>query len=57
MEVSVILIFFFFYKIIYLAVPSLSCGTRDRYSLLRYVGSSSLTRDQTWAPSIEIMES
>ena len=32
-------------KIIYLAVLGLSCGTWGLRSLLRHVGSSSLTRD------------
>jgi len=37
---------------IYLAVPGLSCGMQDLPSLLHHVGSSSLTRTQTWAPCI-----
>ena len=36
---------FFFY----LTVPGLCCGMQDLQ--LWHVGSSSLTRDQTWAPS------
>ena len=37
---------------IYLAVPGFSCSI-----WLRHVGSSSLIRDQTWAPCIGRMES
>ena len=32
---------------------SLSCGTQDLWLFSWHVGSSSLTRDQTWAPCIE----
>ena len=42
---------------IYLAAPGLSCGTLDLSSSLQYVGSSSLTRDRTWALCIDSMES
>ena len=51
-----ILLFFFFfnkYLFIYLAVQCLSCSTWNLQPLLQYVGSSSLTRDQTQAPCIE----
>ena len=37
---------FFFY----LTVPGLCCGMQDLQ--LWHVGSSSLTRDQTWAPAL-----
>ena len=35
---------------IYLTVPGLSCCTRDRWSLLQHVGSSSLTQDGNPGP-------
>ena len=45
-------LFFEKHVFIYLAVPGLSCGMQDLPSLLHHVGSSSLTRTQTWAPCI-----
>ena len=53
---------FFSLIFIYLAVPGHSCSMQDLYlrhanSLLWHVGSSSLTRDQTQAPSIGSSES
>ena len=60
----------FLFKNIYLCmyvcmyvVPGLSCGTRDLRCGMRalscgmHAGSSSPTRDRTWAPCIESMES
>ena len=54
----------FFFKIyfIHLAVPGLSCGMRDLQlrhmnSELQHVGSSSLSRDRTWAPCFGNVES
>ena len=44
---------FIFYKI-YLAVPGLSCGTRDLP--LWHAGSGSLTRGRTWASCIDSAE-
>ena len=44
--------FFFF-----LVVPGLSCGMWALWSSLQHVGSSSLTRDRTWAICIGSMES
>ena len=56
--------FCFVFFLIYLFAPSLSCGTRDLWSLLQHVGSltmcvvsSSLTRDGTWAPCLGNLES
>ena len=37
---------------IYLAEPGLTCGMRDLY--LWHVGSSFLTGDQTWTPSLGV---
>ena len=44
------------YLFIYLVVPGLSCGMRT-LSCGMHVGSSSLTRDRTWAPCIGSAES
>ena len=41
----------------YLAAPGLSCGMWALGSSLQHVGSSSLTRDRTWAACIGSMES
>ena len=38
----------------YLAVPGLSCGMWDLQPSLRYVGSSSLTRDRTQPPALGV---
>ena len=46
--------FFFFF---FLVVPGLSCGMWALWSSLQHVGSSSLTRDRTWAICIGSMES
>ena len=55
------LLHLFFKNGIYLAMPGLSCGMRDRYGRwdlqLQHVGTSSLTRDQAQAPWIGSMES
>ena len=50
---SVVLSFLFN---IYLAVPGLSYSRWDLWSLMWQVGSSSLTKDRTWAPSTGNME-
>ena len=57
-------VFAFYFFLIYLFAPGLSCGTWDLQSLLQHVGSlivhvvsSSLTRDGTWALCIENLES
>ena len=42
------------YLFIYLAVLGLSRGTWGVRSSLWHVGSSSLTRDQTWAPALGV---
>ena len=47
----------FFNKYIYLAALGLSCNTKDLQFSLCCVGSSSLTRDRTWAPYIGNVES
>ena len=47
--------FFFFLIFIYLAAPGLSCSIQDLQ--LQHVGSSSLTRDQTWALCIGSVKS
>ena len=47
----------FFLKYIYLAALGLSCDTQDLQFSLWHVGSSSLTRDWTWAPCIGSRES
>ena len=57
-----ILYIYLFSIFIYVAASGLSCGMRDLYlqranSQLRHVGSSSPTRDWTWAPSIWSTES
>ena len=41
---------------IYLVAQDLNCCTWYPLSSLQHVGSSSLTRDQTWVPSIESKE-
>ena len=43
----------YFYLFIYLAVMDISCGMQA----VSCIGSSSLTRDQTWAPCTGSMES
>ena len=45
----------FFKRFIYLVVPGLCCSIRDLQ--LQHVGSSSLTRDRTWASCTRSMES
>ena len=47
---DVYLLLLFFFYLIYLAVPGLTCGTLALW--LQPLGSSSLTRDQTWAPTL-----
>ena len=49
------LIFFFFLIFIYLSVPGFCCNMQALW--LKHVGSSSLTRDRTWAPCIGNAES
>ena len=41
---------------IFLVAQDLNCCTWDPLSSLQHVGSRSLTRDQTWMPSIESKE-
>ena len=50
------MIFFFLlmFLCIDLAALSLTQGTRDFWSLLQHVGSSSLARDQICAPVMEV---
>lgn len=44
---------YYYFKIFnYLAVPDLGCSMWDLPSSLWHVESSSLTRDQTWAPCV-----
>ena len=51
---DVYLLLLLFFYLIYLAVPGLTCGTLALW--LQPLGSSSLTRDQTWAPYIGNVE-
>ena len=49
---------FFIFILIYLAGPGLSSRMWDIiFFKLRHVGSSSLTRDQTWGPCVGSVES
>ena len=49
-SVLAFLIFKYSFSFLCLAAPCLGCGMQALLSSVQHVGSSSLTRNQTWAP-------